>query len=328
MSRTDILHDDLAIAYGRHLERCKARQRTRRTATIASIGALVLAGAALGATLLGWPAPDHVKQEIAAVDRGLPEDLRLNPDVEHASAVASNGSSTLYAAALRDGGRCTELVTAGERGRGATCATGSDQLARAIDVTVPADGGADSSAPVILGGRVNDSAGAELEIAYEDGGSDAVPLGEDRYFVFDVPTEHRASAHAAGFSLIARDGHGSQVARITVPADWDDAAVPDEAVPLYVGTRSDESDLTKVYGLEGHVSAAGADSLELDYRDGSRVPIAIQTDGSFAYTVPQERMDDFMEPQILLVRDDAGKVIVSRPVAAVAYWRARERGRG
>jgi hypothetical protein len=328
MTRADILHDDLAIAYGRHLERGRTRRRAMRTAAIASIGALALAGAALGAaTLLGWPAPEHVKQEIAAVDRGLPEDLRLNPDVEHASAVASNGSSTLYAAALRDGGRCTELVTAGDRGRGATCTTGSDQLSRPIDLTVPADGSAGSNAPVVLAGRVNDPAATELEIAYEDGESNEVPLGDDRYFVFDVPVEHRASAHATGFSLVARDAQSSEVARISVPADWDDEAVPDEAAPLYVSTRSDESDFTKVYGLEGHVSAAGADSLELDYGDGARVPIAIQPDGSFAYTVPQDRVGDFMEPRVLLVRDEAGNAIASQPVAAVAYWRGRERGR-
>ena len=327
MNATDTLHDDLAAAYLRHLERGRGRRRTMRTAAIASLGALVLAGAALGAAaVLSWPAPTHVKKEIAAVDKGLPDDLRLNPDVEHARAVASAGSSTLYAATLRDGGRCTELVTAGERGRGATCSTGADQLAQAIDVTVPSDGNADNSSPVTLAGRANDPAAAQLEIAYEDGGHNAVPLGDDRYFVFEVPAEHRASAHTSGFRLIAHDSHGSIVATSTVPADWDGEAVPDEAAPLYVSTRSDESDFTKVYGLEGHVSAAGAASLELDYGDGSRVAIAIQADGSFEYTVPKERVDDFMRPQLIVVRDEAGSAIASRPVAAVAYWRARERG--
>lgn len=291
------------------------------------MAALVVAGGAFGAaTLLGWPAPEHVKRELAAVDRGLPEDLRLNPDVEHASAVASTGSSTLYAAALKDGGRCTELVTADDRGRGATCTTGSDQIARPIDVTVPSDDRAGDEAPVVLAGRLNAAQGAELVIAYEDGGSDAIPLGEDRYFVFEVPAEHRASAHTSGFRLIARDDGGAIFATSTVPADWDDEAVPDEAAPLFVSTRSDESDLTKVYGLEGHVSAEGAASLELDYGDGDRVRIAIEADGGFEYSVPQDRVDDFMEPRMLVARDRDGTAIVSRPVAAVAYWRGRERG--
>jgi hypothetical protein len=328
MTANDALHDDLAAAYGRHLERHRAHRRQLRTAAIACVAALVVAGAAFGtATLLGWPAPEHVKQEIAAVDRGLPEDLRLNPDVEHASAVASTGSSTLYAAALRDGGRCTELVTADDRGRGAVCTTASDELARPIDVTLPFDDGAEGDAPVVLAGRLNASEGAMLEIVYEDGGSDAIPLGDDRYFVFEVPLERRPSTHASGFRLTARDDEGAIIATASVPADWDDEAVPDEAAPLFVSTRSDESDLTKVYGLEGHVSAEGAASLELDYGDGDRAPIAIEPDGSFEYTVPEGRVDDFMEPRTLVARDQAGTALVSRPVAAVAYWRGRERGR-
>src|SRR6187431_573047 len=78
MTATNTLHDDLSAAYGRHLENRRANRRKLRTAAIAGVAALVVTGAALGtATLLGWPAPEHVKKEIAAVDRGLPEDLRL-----------------------------------------------------------------------------------------------------------------------------------------------------------------------------------------------------------------------------------------------------------
>jgi hypothetical protein len=319
------LGDDLTAAYGRLLERRRARRRALRTAAIACAAALVVAGAAFGtASILGWPAPEHVKKEIAAVDRGLPEDLRLNPDVDNARAVASTETATLYAASLRDGGRCTELVTAGDRGRGATCSTGSDEVARPIDVTVPFDDGGGVGAPVVVSGRVNDPEGAALEIAYEDGGSNPVPLGDDRYFVFEIPAEHLASAHEAGFRLVARDEGGSIVASSSVPADWDDT-VPDEAAPLYVGTRSDESDFTKVYGLEGHVGAADAVSLELDYGDGDRVQIAIKPDRSFEYTVPQDRIDDFMEPRTVVARNSAGELVASSTVAAVAYWRGRER---
>jgi hypothetical protein len=233
----------------------------------------------------------------------------------------------LYAAALKDGGRCTELVTPDDRGRGATCSTGADQVRRPIDVTLPSDDRDGDEAPVILAGRLNAAQGAALEIAYEDGGSDAIPLGDDRYFVFEVPVERRASARAHGFRLRAHDEGGSIVATISVPDDWDGPAVPDEAAPLFVSTRSDESDLTKVYGIEGHVRAEGAASLELDYGDGDSVPIAIAPDGSFAYSVPRDRVDDFMQPRLLVARDRSGTAIVSRPVAAVAYWRGRERGR-
>jgi hypothetical protein len=319
------LQDDLTAAYGRLLERRRARRRAFRTAATACVAALVVAGAAFGtASILGWPAPEHVKKEIAAVDRGLPEDLRLNPDVDNARAVASTGTATLYAASLRDGGRCTELVTAGDRGRGATCSTGSDQLARPIDVTVPFDEGGGVGAPAVVSGRLNDPAGAALEMAYEDGGSNSVPLGDDRYFVFQIPAEHLASAHEAGFRLVARDEDGAIVASASVPADWDDT-VPDEAAPLYVGTRSDEFDFTKVYGLEGHVGVEDAVSLELDYGNGDRVQIAIKPDRSFEYTVPQDRIADFMEPRTVVARNSAGEVVASSTVAAVAYWRGRER---
>jgi hypothetical protein len=326
MTATDILHDDLTSSYRRHLERRRTRRRTLRGAAIAAAGALVLVGAALGAAgLLGWPAPEHVKQEIAAVDRGLPEDLRLNPDAENARAVASSGSSTLYAASLRDGGRCTELVTAGDRGRGATCSTAADQHARAIDVAVPFDDGGGNRAPVVLAGRVNDPAAAELEIAYGDGAADAISLGEDRYFVFEVPQQHLEIAHSAELELVARSEGRSIVARATIPADWDGPAVPDEAAPLFVSTRSDESDFTKVYGIEGHVSAPGAVSLELSYSDGVTATIAIDPDGSYGYTVPAGRVDDFMQPQVLRALDDQGHVVASARVAAVAYWRGAER---
>jgi hypothetical protein len=328
MTSIDALQLDLQTAYTARLVRARRRRHLARAAAAASAGALVLAGAGLGAAaLLGWPAPLHVRNEIAAVDRGLPADLRLNPDVEHAQAVASTETATLYAASLHDGGSCTEIVTAGDRGRGATCTTGAELVSRALDVTLPTDVGDGPESSVVIGGRINAAAGASLEARYSDGSSTAIPLGEDRYFLFEVPAEHRASVRASGVNLIARDGDGAVVGRASIPADWDDPAVPDEKAPLYVSTRSEESDFTKVYGLEGHVGAAGATTLELDYGDGSTpVSIPINADGSYQYTLPADRTDDFMQPRTLVARDAAGKVVASAPVAAVAYWRGRERG--
>jgi hypothetical protein len=328
MTSTDALQLDLQTAYTARLARNRRRRRLARAAAAASAGALVLAGAGLGAAaLLGWPAPLHVKNEIAAVDRGLPADLRLNPDVEHAQAVASTETATLYAASLHDGGSCTEIVTAGDRGRGATCTTGAELATRALDVVLPTDEGDGSGSPVVIGGRINATTGTSLEALYSDGSSDEIPLGEDRYFLFEVPAEQRASARASGVELVARDRDGSVVGHTSIPADWDDPAVPDEKAPLYVNTRSDESDFTKVYGLEGHVGAAGAATVELDYGDGSTpVSIPLKPDGSYEYTLAADRTDDFMQPRTLVARDAQGQVVASAPVAAVAYWRARERG--
>jgi len=91
-------------------------------------------------------------------------------------------------------------------------------------------------------------------------------LAEPRH-ALEVPAQHLATVHASGLELVARSADGSVVARASLPADWDDPAVPDEVAPIYVSTRSDASDFTKVYGLEGHVGAAGATSLELKYDD-------------------------------------------------------------
>lgn len=317
----DALHHDLLGAYGARLARARHR---KLVCAVTAAGALVLAGAVLGASaLFGWPAPPHVKQEIAAVDQGMPADLRLNPDVEHARAVAATESATLYAASLRNGGSCTEIVTAGERGRGATCST---QSAEPLDVAMPFDDEASQDAPVVVGGRINVDTGSSLQVRYHDGTADEIPLGDDRYFLFEIPAANRASVHEDGLELIAQDKQGAVVGRATIPADWDSTAVPDDQAPLYVSTRSDASDFTKVYGLEGHVSPAGAARLELEYGDGTRVVIPIEADGSYDYAVPASRVDDFMQPRHLVALDQQGQEVASAWVAAVAYWRGRERG--
>jgi hypothetical protein len=322
MTGTTLQHD-LESAYRTLLVRRRRRRRVARLGSLGGAAGLLLAGAALGASaLLGWPAPAHVQEEIAAVDTGMPADLRLNPDVAHARAVASIGTTTLYAADLRGGGSCSELVTAGDRGRGARCTTGAELAGRPIDLTVPSDADPAPDTPIALGGRINASNGTNLEVVYVDGSSDPIPFGEDRYFVFEVPALKLATVHAAGLELVARSEEGSVIARASLPADWDDPAAPDENAPIYVSTRSDASDFTKVFGLEGHVGAAGATSLELRYDDGAVVSIPIQPNGDYAYVLPIERTDDFMHPQMLIARNANGDVVASTSVAAVAYWRA------
>src|ERR687887_1126320 len=164
---TDRLHHDLVAAYAGHVERRHRRGWRLRAAAVAGAAVLVLSGAAFGiSVLLGWPAPEHVKRELAAVDQGMPEDLRLNPDVEHAVAVAATDTATLYAATLRGGGSCSEIVTADDRGRGATCTTSAQYVARPIDITLPFDEGATPETPVVVGGRVNATGAANPQNAY------------------------------------------------------------------------------------------------------------------------------------------------------------------
>ena len=178
--------------------------------------ALAIAGGGIGAaSLLGSPAPEHVRHEIAAVDRGLPTDLQLDPDVERAHAVASTANATLYAASLRDGGgSCTEIVTADGRGRGATCSAAA--AAGAIELTAPSDEGAGPDEGVVIGGRVNPTA-TQLEVSYPDGSSDRVDLGADRYYLLEVPAQQRASVRAKGLELVSRDREGAVVGRAALP---------------------------------------------------------------------------------------------------------------
>jgi hypothetical protein len=323
----DQLQQDLVSAYGGLIERRRRRGRRLRAAAIAVSALLVLSGAAFGiAVLLGWPAPEHVKRELAAVDQGMPEDLRLNPDVEHAVAVAATDTATLYAATLRGGGSCSEIVTADDRGRGATCTTSAQYVARPIDVTLPFDEGETPETPVVIGGRINATGAARLEITYADGAGDEIELGDDSYYLFDVPAAHLASVHEDGFELVARNPDGAIVARGAVPGTWDDPAKPDQEAPIYVSTHSDSSDFTKVYGLDGYVGAEGTTTLQLDYGDGTTVSIPIRDDRSYEYTVPADRVDDFMQPRTLEALDADGRVVASTTVAAVAYWHGRERG--
>lgn len=324
MSATEALESDLLAGYTKFVARKQRSRRLAGVAAVAAAAALMLAGAAFGAAaLLGWPAPAHVKQDLAAVDKGLPADLRLNPDVESARAVASDGSATLYAASLRDGGSCSELVTDSNRARGATCETAADQAAHPLDLVAP-DEQAGPNTSIVLGGRITTPTAESLEAQYADGSTDAVKLGSDGYFVFVVPGAHQSSVHSSGLEMVARDHEGATVARSVLPADWDDPAVSDDQAPLYVSTRSDESDFTKVYGIEGHVSAPGVVKLELAYADGSTALIPV-ADGSFDFAIPSEHIGDFMQPRLLRALNTDGVTVTTTEVAAVAYWRGHER---
>jgi hypothetical protein len=319
-----LIEHDLVDAFGSYLAGRRRRKRVIRLTSLTCALFVVTAAAAIaGAHVFGGPAPERVRSDMAAVDRGLPEDMRLNPDVEHAHAVAASGTATLYGASLRAGGYCLELVIADGPGRGAVCKSKGEMLADPIDVTIPTVDSGDT--PVALGGRVQVSADY-VELRYgSDGPVERIPFGEDRFFAFEVSSERAELARKSSLIITAFDQKGREVAKATIPSDWNEPPVPDEAAPLFVSTRSDESDFTKVFGIEGHVGAANAASLELDYGDGTSVQIPIDANGDYAYTVPPERTSSFMAPRRLVARDAAGKAVATAPVAAVAYWRGRER---
>ena len=320
------LERELTSAYAALLNR-RRRARVRRVAvTVIGSALAITAAAAASVQLFGWPAPGHVKADIAAVDQGMPEDLRLRPDVEHARAVAQSGDSTLYVAELKGGGHCYEIVTAGDRGRGATCRTSADLAAQPIELTLPSDDGDSDSAPVTIGGRTNLKAASFLTVRYGEGGpTDEIALGDDGYFVFNVPQGHRADAHRSALIFSAMTDEGVAIASATVPADWDGPAHADTEEPIFVNTRSDSNDFTKVYEISGHVSIDGTVELVLSYGDGARARIPLQANSDYSYLVPPDRVDDFMIPRTLSARDAQGRVLAQASVAAVAYWHGRNR---
>ena len=287
---------------------------------------LIVGGGIAAATgwLFGQPAPDSVRTDIAGVDQGMPADLRLNPDVANARLVAVAGDAKLYYASLKDGGYCFEIVTASAEGRGAVCTPAAKIQADSIEVTSPFVDPVTSGSRILVGGRVNVTSVDGLVARFASGAEAAIPLGDDRFYLFDVPEAERASVHASGMTLIARQA-GTTIATAQLPpTDFSNPEEMDRLQPIFVSTISTSSDFTKVLGVEGSVNIAGAKTLELQYPDGTVVPVPIQAGGTYRYMIPADRQDDlFHQPGWLVARDAGGAEVGRAPVAAVAYWHSR-----
>jgi hypothetical protein len=319
--------DDLMPAARRLAAGRRARLRTLRIAAVAActVG-LAASGAAAGFELLGSPAPPAVKRDLLGVDRGMPRDLRLNPDVENAHAVAATDDSVVYFAKLAGGGYCAELVTRADGPRGAVCSTDPGGDGSGMSVTVPYTDPVRPDSPVTVSGRVSHRAASSVELVYPDGGTDSVELGENRFYVADVPARHLAAIHAEGLMLVARDREGGPVAHAVVPSDA--ITPPTEAErphdPIELDTVSTERDLTMVLRVRGHVYVDGVARVTLRYPDGETVRVAL-TGRRFDYAVPPARRRDFMAPGTVTALNREGHVVAERPVAAVAYWHSRSR---
>ncbi len=301
------------------------RVRPRALRVLAIAAALVLA-AALGAVagdLVGSPAPASVKHDLAGVDQGMPQDLRLNPDVESAVLAAYSGNARLYYAALSDGGYCFEIVTATDGARGAVCTRAADARAQAIEITMPFTDPVTPRSPIEVGGRVNVAA-TSLGARFADGQTSPIQLGTNGFYVYEVPRAQVKSAHIDGFDLIAYDAAGASLASATAPpTDFSDPGAMDRAMPIFLSTISTHEDFTKVLGIEGSVNVDGARRLELRYPDGTTVRIPIRSDGTYHYDLPVDRVDDLASiPGELFAYDADGNEIARAPVASVAYWHA------
>jgi hypothetical protein len=294
------------------------------------LASLAVAGTAAGAgvELLGSPAPPGVRRDLREVDRGMPRDLRLNPDVAHARAVAAANGSVVYFAPLQGGGYCAELVTPAAGPRGAVCSTAEQALRTPISVTVPFRDPVRPDSPVTVSGRVASAGARSVELVYPDGGSDSVELGERGFYLAKVPPEHLAAVHQHGLLLIARDGDAEPLAQAVLPTD---AITPPSKVerpdPIEIDTVSTERDFTRVLRVRGQLHLAGVDHLTLRYPDGMTVQVPLRGQ-RFDYAVPTVRQHDLMTPGTITAWSADGRALANRPVAAVAFWRGRERGGG
>jgi hypothetical protein len=309
------------------LERIGRRTRVRSIAFAAAIVLVVGAGAATAALLLGEPAPPAVKKDISAVDDGFPADLRYNPDVANARSVATTGTSTLYYAELKDGGHCTEIASSGIP-RGAVCITAAQMQSQPIEVTIPFTAPVTAQSPVTIGGHVNTAGVSSVEIRYADGSSDPIALGDNDFFIFDVPTLRLPAVHNSDFTIVGLNEAGAKIAEMAIPSIGVEPEGPiEDPAPITVDTISDASDFSKVLGVRGQVNAQGAVSLEFRYPDGATIMVPLDHDGGYSFDIPTERQGDlFHAPGMLIARDaDEGEVASVR-VAAVAFWRAYQGG--
>jgi hypothetical protein len=224
----------------------------------------------------------------------MPPDLRYNPDLSNARAVAATPSGTLYAADLPDGGYCIEAASTDDQPRGGTCIRAAEASAQPIEVLAPI--AQDDDAPLLIGGRLNSADLDTLEVAYEGGAASPVPLGLDRYFLIEVPAADKAAALDYGAQLTALDAEGRVAARQHIPPlrDTDPKGTAfDRKQPIYVSTISDDSDFTLVLGIEGRVNIPRYATLELTYPDGTVIRIPTDADGRYSFEFPRARRDDF-----------------------------------
>ena len=290
-------------------------------ATAVVVGALATGVAASG--ILGGPAPDPIRADLAAVDKGVPDDLRANPDVENAMAVASTASGVLYAADVKGGGGyCYEIATDGDRPRGAVCVT-ADQLGdRAIEITSPIP--SNENAPLLVAGRINDDRVERIVARYSNVTTLDIELGLSGYWIFEVPEGARALALTDGLDILGEAADGRDLVLVAVPPlrDEDPDGALDVNEPIANSTISSEDDLTLVLGVNGSVNVGGATTLELQFPDGTTDSIALDADRSFRFMLPAERQGDFANAWGQLVARDAdGHIVATEPMSSVANVR-------
>lgn len=311
--------DELVRGYAALLGQRHRRRRRLTSAAVVIGAALTVSVGTIGAVRF-LSAPEKVQNDLAALDQGMPSDLRYQADVSNAHAVAEGDGVVLYAASNAKGGYCTEIVTDASGAMGAVCRSSSESEATPVGLTVAP---LTKESGVVIGGRATPPGAASLELHYTDGSDASLSLSPGGYFASVLPEDKAEAVRSSGFSYIVKSSTGATLASGSVPADWNEAAPPDSKEAFSFTTVSHADDFTKVYGLEGRAHDPSIAKIVLELSDGTTLDTPVGEAGQFALEIPASRVGDFMRPQQLLAEDASGKVVSSRPVAAVAWWRAQ-----
>lgn len=305
------------LAERRHTSRFRSRRRSGWIAVGVGLVGVGVGGTAAARMLTGQPAPIPVQDDIAAVDEGMPADLRLNPDVTNARSVASDGDAVLYAADLKDGGVCTE-VALGAAPLGAVCRKPA-QPTQAIEVTVP--GIPERSDPrVIIAGRVNVKAD-RANVVFADGSQRPVRIESAGFYVIELTGADAEAARLGSTVQALRDG--AVIATVDVSAAFVEEPANSETLSLEM--VSGPGDLTEVIRVYGTVRVPGGVRVLLIYPDGGTESTSINGDSSYQLTLAADRRRALADaPGRLVVVDLHGLELASRPVAAVSWWHSHD----
>jgi hypothetical protein len=264
-------------ALGQDLRRA-AVQRRRHHLVVAWASLVVLgvgAGVAMAAaSLLGAPAPRGVQSDLhRVIQQALVErpDLRL----QTAKVVATAPAATLYSIADSHGNYCAELIgrtdglifgfeceTTQQAPNGQLVVSGNADGATYVDA---ADG---TSPPVVEFGRLPPHT-VSARATYDNGVRETVPIGLDRFFVYQPSPRLQALARRMPMTLEFLDGHG---------AIWSYYLQPPQPLRL-VGEHH----------ISGHVVIDHASQVRIDVAPRVGAPstpvfLPLHADGAFSWT--------------------------------------------
>jgi hypothetical protein len=224
------------------------RRRARRPLArpIVLVAALVLAALAVAPALglhrqfvdffEGESAPDRVETSFAELDIAAPPGMAPGVIAEQARRVFRRRVSerhivTIWAAPTKAGGFCAHSqireIGGGSRGGGGGCDR-DRTLALAPGLVIPGPISPDGTIqrePVIIDGHLAIREAESLEVRFENGESDEIPLVwisepiDAAFFAYAVPREHWRPGFRPAF-VIARDGDGRELAKEEVLRGW------------------------------------------------------------------------------------------------------------